>query len=89
MVQSIIMAALKDGLQKNDLLFFLEKKYPQDFTDMLARAEGYARAQEAFKLKNEEAIRKWRVSESSKPAAVEKSSEAQPHSKTPPEHKQA
>ena len=53
--QSVAMAALKSGLQKNDLLFFLEKKYPRNFTDLLARVEGYARAEEAFKLKDEEA----------------------------------
>ena len=51
------MAALKSGLQKNDLLFFLEKKYPRDFADLLAWTEGYARAEEAFKLKDEEAVK--------------------------------
>ena len=40
--QSVAMAALKGGLQKNDLLFSLEKKYPRDFADLLAWAEGYA-----------------------------------------------
>ena len=55
--QSIAMAALKGGLQKNDLLFSLEKKYPRDFVDLLARAEGYARAEEAFKMKDEETTR--------------------------------
>ena len=40
--QSIAMAALKGGLQKNDLLFSLEKKYPRNFADLLAQAEGYA-----------------------------------------------
>ena len=44
--QSVTMAALKGGLQKNDLLFSLKKKYPRDFTDLLARAEGYTRAEE-------------------------------------------
>ena len=48
--QSVAMAALKGGLQKNDLLFSLKKKYPRDFADRLARAEGYARAEEAFKI---------------------------------------
>ena len=54
--QSVAMAALKDGLQKNDLSFFLEKKYLRDFTDLLAWAEGYAQAEEAFNLKDKEAI---------------------------------
>ena len=49
------MAALKGGLQKNDLLFFLKKKYPKNFADMLARAESYARAEEAFEAKDGEA----------------------------------
>ena len=40
--QSVAMAALKSDLQKNDLLFFLEKKYPRNFTDLLAQVEGYA-----------------------------------------------
>ena len=48
--QSVIMAALKGGLQKNNLLFFLKKKYLRDFIDMLAQAEGYARAKEALSL---------------------------------------
>ena len=51
------MAALKDGLQKNDLFFFLEKKYFRNFVDMPARAEGYARVEEAFKQKDDEAMR--------------------------------
>ena len=55
--QSVAMAALKGGFQKNDLLFSLKKKYPRDFADLLARAEGYARAEEAFKLKDEEATK--------------------------------
>ena len=53
------MAALKGDLQKNDLLFSLKKKYPRDFADLLARAEGYARAEEAFKMKDEETAREW------------------------------
>ena len=52
MDQSVAMAALKSGLQKNDLLFSLEKKPPRDFADMLARAENYARAEEAFEAKD-------------------------------------
>ena len=55
--QSVAMAALKGGLQENDLLFSLEKKYPRDFADLLARAEGYARAEEAFKMKDEETMK--------------------------------
>ena len=51
------MVALKGSLQKNDLLFSLEKKYPRNFTDLLARTEGYARAEEAFKMKDEETAR--------------------------------
>ena len=52
------MAALKGGLQKNDLLFFLKKKYPRNFIDLLARTEGYVRAEEAFKAKDDEAFGK-------------------------------
>ena len=55
--QSVAMAALKGGLQKNDLLFSLEKKYPRDFANLLARAEGYAQAEEAFRMKDEETVR--------------------------------
>ena len=38
--QSVAMVVLKSDLQKNDLLFFLKKKYPRDFADLLARAKG-------------------------------------------------
>ena len=65
--QSIAMVVLKEGLLKNDLLFFLEKKYPRDFTNMLAQAEGYARAEKAFKLQDDEVTKKWQAGESSKP----------------------
>ena len=81
------MAALKSGLQKNDLLFSLEKKYPRDFADLLARAEGYARAEEAFKLKDEEAAKERQAGDSSKPAVEKGPSEARPRSRTPPGHK--
>ena len=57
MDQSVAMAALKSGLQKNDLLFFLKKKYPRNFADLLAQAKGYIRAEEAFKMKDEETAR--------------------------------
>ena len=67
--QSVVMAALKSGLPKNDLLFFLKKKYPRDFADLLARAEGYVRAEEAFKLKDKEAVKERQAGDSSKPAA--------------------
>lgn len=50
MEQFVAMTALKGGLLKNDLLFFLDKKYLRDFVDMLARAEKYARAEEVFQL---------------------------------------
>ena len=68
MDQSVAMAALKGGLQKNDLLFSLKKKYPKDFADLLARAEGYARAEEAFKIKDEETMKERQAGDSSKPA---------------------
>ena len=55
--QSVAMATLKGGLQKNNLFYSLEKKYPKDFVDLPARAEGYARAEEAFKMKDEETAR--------------------------------
>ena len=78
--QSVAMAALKSGLQKNDLLFSQEKKYPKDFTDLLARVEGYVRVEEAFKLKDEEAAKERQTGDSSKPAAEKGLSEARPHS---------
>ena len=81
------MAALKGGLQKNDLLFFLEKKYPRDFADLLVRAEGYARAEEAFKMKEEETAKEQQAGDSSKPAVEKGPSEARPHSQTPPRHR--
>ena len=87
MDQSIAMATLKSGLQKNDLLFFLEKKYPRDFTDLLARAEGYARAEKTFKLKDEEAAKERQAGDFGKPAAKKGPSEARPRSRTPSEHK--
>ena len=81
--QSVAMAALKGGLQKNNLLFSLEKKYPRDFADLLARAERYARAEEAFKLKDEELVRKDRL------ADEEELGEARLHSQTPYESRRA
>ena len=42
------MRPLLSGLQKNDLKKLLTKTYPLDFPDMLARAEKYARIEEAF-----------------------------------------
>ena len=87
MDQSIAMAALKDGLQKNDLLFFLKKKYPRDFADLLARAEGYVRAKEAFKMKDEETARERQAGDSSRPAVEKKPKEAQLRSRSPPGHK--
>ena len=81
------MATLKSDLQKNDLLFFRKKKYYRDFVDLLARTEGYARAEEAFKLKDEEATKERQAGDSSKPAAEKGPSEARPHSRTPPRHK--
>ncbi|XP_014679194.1 PREDICTED: uncharacterized protein LOC106819047 [Priapulus caudatus] len=87
--QSVAMAALKGGLQKNDLLFSLEKKYPRDFADLLARAEGYVRAEEAFKMKDEETARERQAGDSSKPAVGKRSREAQPRSRSPPGHKRA
>ena len=83
------MAALKGGLQKNDLLFSLEKKYPRDFADLLAQAEGYARAEEAFKMKDEETVRERQAGDSSKRAVEKGPREARPHSRTPPRYKRA
>ena len=67
--QSVAMVTLKSGLQKNDLLFFLKKKYPRAFADLLAWAEGYARAEEAFKLKDEEVVMERQAGDSNKPTA--------------------
>ena len=89
MDQSVAMAALKGGLQKNDLLFSLEKKYPRNFVDLLARAEGYAQAEEAFKMKDEETARERQVGDSSKPAVEKRSRETRPHSRSPPGHRRA
>ena len=80
MDQSVAMAAMKGSLQKNDLLFFLKKKYPRDFADLLARVEGYARAEEAFKLKDEEAAKDRQAGDSSKLAVEKGLSEARPRS---------
>ena len=82
--QSVAMVALKGGLQKNDLLFSLEKKYPRDFANLLARAEGYARAEEAFKMKDEETARERQAGDSSRPAIKKGLREARPCSRTPP-----
>ena len=78
--QSIAMAALKGGLQKNNILFFLEKKYPKDFADLLAQTEGYVRAEEAFKMKDKEAAKERQAEDSSKLAVEKGLSEAQPRS---------
>ena len=80
MDQLVAMAALKSGLQKNDLLFSLEKKYPKDFTGLLAQIEGYVRAEEVFKLKDEEAAKEWQAGGSGKSAAEKWPSEARPRS---------
>ena len=85
--QSVMMVTLKGGLQKNDLLFFLEKKYPRDFADLLARAEGYARTEETFKMKDEEAVKEQQAGDSSKPAVEKGPSETRPCSRTPFGHK--
>ena len=81
------MATLKGGLQKNDLLFSLEKKYPKDFADLLARVEGYARAEEAFKMKDEETAKERQEGDSSKSVVEKGPSEARPRSRTPPGHR--
>ena len=81
------MAALKGSLQKNNLLFSLEKKYPRDFTDLLARAEGYARAEKAFKLKDEVAMKERQAGDSSNPIAEKGPSEARSRSRTLPGYK--
>ena len=47
--QSVTMIAFKDELQKNFLLYTLEKKYLKDFAEMLDRAEKYVWADEALK----------------------------------------
>ena len=83
------MAVLKSGLQKNDLLFFLKKKYPRDFADLLARVKGYARAEEAFKMKDEQATKERQAGDSSKSITEKESSEARPHSRTPLGHRRA
>ena len=87
--QSVAMAALKGSLQKNDLLFSLEKKYPKDFADLLARAKGYTRVEEVFKMKDEETARERQAGDSSKPAVEKGPREARPHSRTPPGRKRA
>ena len=87
--QSVAMAALKGGLQKNDLLYSLEKKYPRDFADLLARAEGYARAEEAFRMKDEETARERQARNSGKLVVEKRPKEARPRSRSPPGHKRA
>ena len=87
MDQSIAMAILKSSLQKNNFLFFLKKKYPRDFANLLARAEGYARAEEAFKMKDEEAAKERQVGDSSKPVVEKGPSDARPRSRSPSRHK--
>ena len=64
--QFIAMTALKGGLQKNDLLFLLEKKFPQDFADTLTRAERYAQAKEVFRQRDANATKECLVGEHSK-----------------------
>lgn len=44
--QSVATTALK-GLQRNAFLFSLEKRYPKDFAEILARTEKYANAKKA------------------------------------------
>ena len=75
--QSIAMAALKGGLRKNDLMFSLKKKYPRNFADLLARNERYVNVEEAFKLKDEEALRERLADDGG-------SNEVRPRSRPPP-----
>ncbi len=41
------MSALKTGVHSYRFLFSIEKSFPADFTEMLARARKYAKAEEA------------------------------------------
>lgn len=45
--QLVAIIALKSGLLKNVFLFSLEKRYPKDFAEMLARVEKYVNAKKA------------------------------------------
>ncbi|KAG1326718.1 putative Retrotransposon gag protein [Cocos nucifera] len=87
--QSVAMAALKSGLQKNDLLFSLEKKHPRDFADMLARAESYVRAEEAFEAKDGEVGGKRLIGRLDRSTEERKRTEARPRSRTPPGRERA
>ena len=51
---------------------------------MLARAEGYARAEEAFKAKDIETIEEWQMGEPNRPISEEKPNKVWLHSQTPP-----
>ena len=83
------MAALKGSLQKNDLLLFLEKKYPRNFADMLARAESYARAEEAFEAKDGEVSGKRLIDRLDRSTEERKWTKARLRSRTPPDREPA
>ena len=47
------MTAMKGGLKTSRFLFSLEKRFPADYAEMLARAEKYANAEEAIAARKE------------------------------------
>ena len=46
--QTVAMTTMKGGLKTSRFLFSLEKRFPADYAEMLARAEKYANAEEAM-----------------------------------------
>lgn len=48
--QMVAMTTLKSRLQKCLFGFLIETMYPQDFVNMLARANKFANAEEAYEL---------------------------------------
>ncbi|EHA8590954.1 hypothetical protein COCNU_scaffold028527G000010 [Cocos nucifera] len=67
----------------------LRKKYLRDFVDMLAQGEGYVRAEEAFKVRDNEAVGERRIGEPGRPIEEGKPSEARSRFRTSSERKRA
>ena len=85
------MTALKDRLLKNRLRYSLEKSYPCDFADMLARVEKYAWADEAFEGQPVigTGIGEGRKEELEKPLQEESRGRNQQHTQSPLRHRRS
>ncbi|XP_038970589.1 uncharacterized protein LOC120104129 [Phoenix dactylifera] len=75
--QSIAMSTLKTEARSNRFLFFIEKNFSADFTEMLARARKYAKAEEAI------ASRRSATEQASKKQKRHREERGRPRSRSP------